>query len=527
MDEGIISRRTLLAAAAGAIGAAVPPELIVTSLGGSPPNDGTTLHGEPVNLTKQTRDAYGSLFGVYNVRVYGAAGDGAKDDAAAIAATIAAVPRQGGIVYFPPGVYLLNSTITVDERTDLSFVGAGASATRLQMNANGVTVLSFTGVCSRIAIRDLWLGAVASFSSGGSISIVGTPTVHSDTFIVENLRLQNTPAPWFSRYLDGSQIRNVRILQTISGAVKSVAMMMNNCISDTFTEVTMLSTAGHFASEGVRVDYDCDTVIFINSQVLYAGTVGWRCAHTSGHTGPRLCRFTNCYAESCVGSGWLIEAARDVHLSACHAAVNGGNGFEVTGGDSITVTHSLSLQNKQHGILVTGGTGILLDGNTCSNNSQQASATYSGIHIDSNVTGIRVANNRSGDFILMLPNKQKYGVSASAVGTDALVITGNDLQGNSAGALDSPSPSTKTIITRNLGVARLGISVITVTGSPFTYANKDGVPEVVYISGGAVSGVAKNGLTIFTTSPCTVYLEPGEALTMTYTAPPTMNRDRQ
>src|SRR5947208_1252426 len=196
MEDGIISRRTLLAAAVGAAGAAVPPGLFETDV-----------------AMRQARDTSASLFGVYNVKAYGAAGDGVKDDAAAIAATIAAVPKQGGIIYFPPGVYLLNSSITVDARTDLSFVGAGVSATRLQINANGVTVLSFTGVCSRIAIRDLWLGAVASFASGSCLSIIGTSSTHSDTFIIENVRLQNTPAPWFSQYLDNSQIRNVRIMQ--------------------------------------------------------------------------------------------------------------------------------------------------------------------------------------------------------------------------------------------------------------------------------------------------------------------------
>jgi CBS domain-containing protein len=289
----------------------------------------------------------------------------------------------------------------------------------------------------------------------------------------------------------------------------------------------LFSTAGQLASEGVRVDYDCDTIIFINSQVLHAGNVGWRCAQTAGHTGPRLCRFTNCYVESCTGSGWLIQAARDVRLSACHAAVNGGNGFEVTGGDSITISDSLSLSNGQHGIVVTGGTGVMLNGNTCSNNSQQASKTYSGIRIENNVTGVRVVNNRSGDFIFPQTNKQKYGISVGSAGTDFLVVTENDLRGNTTGALDDSSTDTSHVITRNIGVAQVGVSSIAVMGSPFTYTNKDGVPEVVYITGGMVSAVVKNSVTILTASPCTVYLDPGEAATVTYSVAPTMNKDRK
>ncbi|TMP97067.1 MAG: hypothetical protein E6L09_13950 [Verrucomicrobia bacterium] len=519
MDEHKISRRALLAAAAGAVGtAALPP---------SNAHEAESPRNQSGNGSAITPDIYASLFGVFNVRTYGAKGDGVSDEAPAILAAIAAVPRQGGIVYFPPGVYLLNSSITVNARTNLSLLGAGVSATRLQMNANGVIVLSFAGVCSHITIRDLWLGAMASFASGGSLSIIGTSDVHSDTFVIENVRLQNTPAPWFSQYLDNSQIRNVRVMQTIAGAVKSVGMLMNNCVSTTFTEVVMLSTAGQYASEGVRVDYDCDTIIFINSQVLHAETVGWRCAQTSGHTGPRLCRFTNCYAESCTGSGWLIQAARDVRLSACHAAVNGGNGFEITGGDSITVSDSLALSNGQHGIVITGGTGVLLNGNTCSNNSQEATATYSGISVGNNVTGVRVVNNRSGDFVITLPKKQKHGIAVSSVGTDSLVVTGNDLRGNATGALDDSSPGTTKLITRNIGVATVGVSPVIVTSSPFTYTNKDGVPEVIYITGGAVSAVAKNGVTIFGAGPCTIYLDPGEAATVTYSIAPAMNKDRK
>ena len=441
MDESLMSRRSLLVAAVGAVGTAAFPA----------PSEETLRDGGR-KIDPAAPDLYASLFGVFNVKTYGAKGDGVTNDAPAILAAIAAVPGQGGIVYFPPGVFLLNSSIVINAHSNLSLVGAGVSATRLQMNANGVTVLSFTGVCSHITIRDLWLGAAASFASGGCISIIGTASVHSDTFVIENVRLQNTPAPWFSQYLDNSQIRNVRVMQTVAGAVKSVAMLMNSCVSNTFTEIVMLSTAGQFVGEGVRVDYDCDTIIFINSQVLHADT-GWRCAQTAGHTGPRLSRFTNCYTESCTGTGWLIQAARDVRLSACHAAVNGGSGFEVTGGDSITICDSLSLSNGRHGIVVAGGTGVMLSGNTCSNNSQEATATYSGISIGNKVTGVRIVNNRCGDFIFTLPKKQKHGIAIGAVGTDFLVVMGNDLQGNATRALDDSSAGASKMITQNVGVS--------------------------------------------------------------------------
>src|SRR5438552_12801676 len=100
MDKGFISRRTLLAAAASAVGGAVPAGLIDSGDRLSSANNAGKFHEEGSSVIKQTRDAYATLFGVYNVKTYGAAGDAVKDDAPAIAAAIAAVPKQGGIVYF-------------------------------------------------------------------------------------------------------------------------------------------------------------------------------------------------------------------------------------------------------------------------------------------------------------------------------------------------------------------------------------------------------------------------------------------
>ena len=88
-----------------------------------------------------------------------------------------------------------------------------------------------------------------------------------------------------------------------------------------------------------------------------------------------------------------------------------------------------------------------------------------------------------------------------------------------------PVTSIGHVITRNIGVAPRGVSTIPLSGSPFTYTNTGGVPQIVYITGGVVSAVAKNSVTILTSSPCTVYLEPGEAVTVTYSVPPTINKD--
>lgn len=60
--------------------------------------------------------------GWYNVKEYGAVGDGSTDDTAAIQAAIDVVPSAGGIVFFPIGLYKITSSLSC-QRGYISFIG--------------------------------------------------------------------------------------------------------------------------------------------------------------------------------------------------------------------------------------------------------------------------------------------------------------------------------------------------------------------------------------------------------------------
>lgn len=88
--------------------------------------------------------AIASITGLFfSVKAYGAIGDGAADDGAAITAAIAAAaatPGPGGIVFFPPGKYRSTTAITVSG--GVSVWGCGATASQLSFDsavlANGL-----------------------------------------------------------------------------------------------------------------------------------------------------------------------------------------------------------------------------------------------------------------------------------------------------------------------------------------------------------------------------------------------------
>jgi len=105
----------------------------------------------------------------------------------------------------------------------------------------------------------------------------------------------------------------------------------------------------------------------------------------------------------------------------------------------------------------------------------------------------------------------------------------NDLSGNAAGAIGNANLFSGTSrLYENKGFNPLGVSRVTIGPSPWTYTNNDFVREAMYIRGGTVSDITKDGVAgIFAASNVTVWLEPGESLTVTYSSPPTVNKDRK
>ncbi len=72
----------------------------------------------------------GTLKGVqpaYNVKDYGAVGDGRADDTQAFARAISAIPAAGGLLYIPSGIYNV-SAINLKNRSDLSIMGSGTAS---------------------------------------------------------------------------------------------------------------------------------------------------------------------------------------------------------------------------------------------------------------------------------------------------------------------------------------------------------------------------------------------------------------
>src|SRR5215813_13764391 len=89
---------------------------------------------------------------VYNVKAYGAIGNGVADDAPAINAAIQALPSSGGIVFLPAGTYRLTTSINIQDtdagnhRKGVRFVGSNAGSA----GANMTTIVRWDAVGGNI-----------------------------------------------------------------------------------------------------------------------------------------------------------------------------------------------------------------------------------------------------------------------------------------------------------------------------------------------------------------------------------------
>lgn len=107
---------------------------------------------------------------VYNVKDYGAVGDGVTDDTAAIQAAIDAAEASDnrGILYFPPGDYICTSEINI-QASNIHIQGSGAFLSGIEFNVSGTNGLyvgekTIGGSFPGFTMRDISITANASGS---------------------------------------------------------------------------------------------------------------------------------------------------------------------------------------------------------------------------------------------------------------------------------------------------------------------------------------------------------------------------
>jgi len=202
--------------------------------------------------------------------------------------------------------------------------------------------------------------------------------------------------------------------------------------------------------------------------------------------------------------------------------------------DAVNVTDNYVSACASAGIAVVASSGtptfknLTISGNTCANNATVTGTDShkAGIWLDGTVTGLNMQDNFCFDDS---PSTQKYGISFdSGFTVSNAKISGNHVKNNTTQGFNILG-TISGWLSENLGYNPIGASSVTPGGSPWTYTAGN-TPETIYLYGGTVSSVAKNSITLATalssTTSLPVSLQPGEAVTVTYSSAPTVVRDQ-
>src|SRR3990167_3236250 len=483
---------------------------------------------------------------------WGAKADGVTVDTTAARNAIAAIPTTGGVLYFPAGTYMIDGSLGIGTN-DVQVVGDG-NATILKGKSPFTNLGGQTGLISlnanRCSIKNLTIDYA---NVGGSGNIIASGGGSDD--IVEACRLLNTSSFPIEFSCAGSRniIRDCfwnKSGISIAGTQTDI-LIEGNIGEDDGSTTKVLIVAGssgtsrinvfanichmkyNYAS-GLTIAIDflgkhcnaVENVILSDVQQTGGATVGIRLGHGNGI----------CFNEA-IGNT-IIKM--DGGLTADEVAGTGITGAASIGNDFIRVIGNAF---QDCGLDCGFNVGAVYCGNTFYS-PNRAVATVSGIRGNVANFGIYCHNTHVdhgtawnvSEFDIFDNKYRKQDLATmTAIDLQGSANTNVRIRGNSFSNVTTTINNLGSVtsglqILQNLGFNPQGVAAITVTASPFTYTNNDGVPEEVHIDGGTITTVVKNAITLYsfggTAARCAVWLEPGEALTVTYTVAPTMNKNR-
>jgi hypothetical protein len=439
-----------------------------------------TTAGEVRRVTDNVRGLW-AADGVQSISLSGERADvrwfgadpAAADNTAAIQAAHNAAALVGGVVGFPPGVFTCIGSLTW-LADGVTWEGCGANATQLRFTGSGTAITVGDGTNQRngVGFRHLTLRGNQSQPATGlwlrncwQVNLLG---VNFSDFATYHLNAEN-----------GGHKRLVACQFASNVSTTATFCRLFSEILDVLEGTTFEGGGGVGASTFLHIDGG-------NGRIAVLGMVG------SGAHGTALkvnsltqgVLVNGLAVDGCTVSGIVANGTTDLRLSnivLIAGATPSGIGIELTS----------SIRASLGDFSVLGWADAVV---------RFSAATDIKIH-DGYIAGTR-------------PLYEAVGSSSGVV--RGITIPGGVPTVTGVGVKYYSNPPWQP----------QGAATIAVGASPFTYT-AGATPEAVYIRGGTVSDVAKNGRTLFVASPATVMLEPGEAVVVTYSAAPTMEKDRK
>ena len=455
--------------------------------------------------------------GVYNVVDFGADPSGANDSTSAINAAISAMPENGSTLYFPAGTYLVSSQITLKGGR---YLGAGPYTTVIKTMSTTDGIFNDGGNFG-ITIDGFTFTANAQNTAGTFITLSGSQCNLINfrmALYFNGISHSGSTSIIINGYMEGAT-------ETSSGNIGVVLTGLDILVEDVVIDCGSNSTRAWAAIQiggpggGVFLSH-CD---FLNHQI---GLL------INESVNPEILApyCDNCYFDSNTSNAVNFSpggASRVIfaHFNACWFATTGGFGVVFSPGSTahvngVTFSGCHFVNNSSHALLLnsTNVSNIVVDG--CFFCNGQTITNVAGIYVQNNVGNFYVNNCRFGKVDQQF---QPFGIGIYLnPGCNNYIISNNDFTGSTQSSINVVSPSgSNGRIVNNLGYGPYSIQA-TIGASPWTFTAGQ-APETHYISGGAVSALTVQSLSIpYNSVLTTIQLGPNESYTFTYNTPPTV-----
>jgi len=388
---------------------------------------GAGLIGYKPNVTGSVaRSLESKLLETVSVKDFGAKGDGAADDAAAIQSAINyAASVGGGRVVLPQGTYLVGSTLNLTSNA-VHLVGFSRFGTLIKGASPSMVVVNVSG--SFCGIHELSFAHNSTPAAGG-VCVKVTGTGFSMTkFIIRNAYV-GIDFRATAGFMNDFQILDYE-------SVGLLCMSMNDLFVSQFIMNAGTSTRG--ALGGIRLYNRAEAVVVTDGDILegaYSMTMGAD-SYTANNR-PAYNNFTNVFFDSSVNPTLITKCVNTEFVGCWFSGgrYGGGNsGADISTCTNVRFTNCRWFNCGSQGVAVqsTALKVTFLNCDASSNSTTAGNGVAHGFWFAAGCTGFQLIGCTAGNGIYT--GVQGYGVFLGT-GCSNFNIIGGNLTGNNSGAV--------------------------------------------------------------------------------------------
>jgi parallel beta-helix repeat protein len=326
---------------------------------------------------------------IYNVKDYGAFGNGRNDDTVAIQLAVNAAATTGGTVLAPRGTYIFSASILLPDRVTLTGVGMGQTIFRLadnhSQNMIGMIRTPYGRGTRNVSLRDMTLDGNRDNQTGGQQVGFYCGVIPGQSLSDYDISACRVEIHHFRDYgFDPHEV--------------VTRLTLTDCI------------AHHNGLDGFTLD-GVQNGILRGCHAFNNGRHGFNVVTNSS-----ACLITQSMAYDNGANGFTIQnGSRATQINSCEARGNGADGIYCVEVDQNTLFNNMVLGNLNYGIRLRGSSLTTIMGNLVRGNGQQEADRYSEIMLDDSetrpTTDCLIANNNVISEGLV---RAQYGIQETA-----------------------------------------------------------------------------------------------------------------